>query len=204
MRTKCTHHRPAAGFTLVELLVVIAIVAIMLALAIPSYKSVTVQDRMASEIGDFMTGVELARSAAVKQGVPVTICASATPSAAAPACDGTDWSTGWIVFTDVANPANHTYSAAGGDTLLRVHAALQGGDTLTGSTGAIGAYGGTVNVLEFNRMGGTQITGNAANFNVFSLHDSANTAAWRRCVLVAGVGTSQLSTQSQNPGDDCP
>lgn len=204
MNTMHTHRKSAAGFTLVELLVVIAIVTIMLALGIPSYKSVTVQDRMASEIGDFTTDVELARSAAVKQGVPVTICASATPSAAAPACDGADWSTGWIVFTDVASPANQTYSSAGGDTLLRVHSALQGGDTLAGSTGAIGAYGGTLNVLEFNRMGGTQITGGSTEFDVFSLHDKANTVAWRRCLLVAGVGTGQLSTQYQNPGDDCP
>lgn len=204
MKTMHAHRKPAAGFTLVELLVVIAIVTVMLALAIPSYKSVTVQDRMASEIGDFTTDVELARSAAVKQGMPVTICASATPTAAAPACDGTDWSTGWIVFTDVASPANHIYSAAGGDTLLRVHSALQGGDTLAGSTGAIGAYAGTLNVLEFNRMGGTQIAGGSTEFDVFSLHDSANTVAWRRCLLVAGVGTSQLSTQYQNPGDDCP
>ncbi len=177
MNTMHTHRKPPAGFTLVELLVVIAIVAIMLALAVPSYKSVTVQDRMASEIGDFTTDVELARSAAVKQGVPVTICASANPTAAAPACGGTGWSTGWIVFTDVANPANQTYSAAGGDTLLRIHAALQGGDTLAGSSGAIGAYSGTLNVLEFNRMGGTQIAGGATQFDVFSLHDTANTVA---------------------------
>jgi type IV fimbrial biogenesis protein FimT len=204
MNTMHTHRKPTAGFTLVELLVVIAIVAIMLALAVPSYKSVTVQDRMASEIGDFTTDVELARSAAVKQGMPVTICASANPAAAAPACNGTDWSTGWIVFTDVASPPNQAYAAASGDTLLRIHAALQGGDTLAGSSGAIGAYGGTLNVLEFNRMGGTQITGGATQFDVFSLHDKANTVVWRRCLLVAGVGTGQLSTQYQNPGDDCP
>ena len=203
MNTMHTHREPTAGFTLVEMLVVIAIIAIMLALAVPSYKSVTVQDRMASEIGDFTTDVELARSAAVKQGVPVTICASTNPTAAAPACGGT-WSTGWIVFTDVVSPANQTYAAASGDTLLRIHAALQGGDTLAGSSGAIGAYSGTLNVLEFNRMGGTQIAGGATQFDVFSLHDTSNTVAWRRCLLVAGVGTNQLSTKYQNPGDDCP
>ena len=204
MNSLHTPRKPSAGFTLTELLVVVAIIAILLALGIPSYKSVTVQDRMASEIGDFTNDVELARSAAVKQGVPVTICASATPTAAAPACNGVNWSTGWIVFTDVASPANQTYSATGGDTLLRVHIALQSGDTMAGSTGAIGAYSGSVSVLEFNRMGGTQIAGGATQFDVFSLHDKANTLAWRRCLLVGGVGASQLSTQSQNPGDDCP
>ena len=180
------------------MLVVIAIVAILTALAVPSYKSVTTQDRMASEIGDLNGDIELARSAAIKQGVPATICASATatanPPTVIPVCstDATTWNTGWIVFTDVGGAggnSNQTYAAGGGDTLLRIHPPLQGGDTVNATLAA----------LTFNRMGGT------ANASTLSLHDSNSTAAWIRCLVVSPVGLASLNTASSgpNPGT-CP
>jgi len=193
------------GFTVVELMVVVAIVAIFLALAVPSYNGVITQNRMASEINDLANAMSLARSGAIRQGVNVTICASTNPTAAKPSCSGnSNWSTGWILFTDVAS--NQTYNTSSGDTLLGIHGALQNNDTLTGSTGAVGAYSGSVASVTFNRMGATIGADNltTTTFDVLTLHDSANTLAWRRCLLVSEVGTSQISTQTQNPGDDCP
>lgn len=208
MNSMRMHRGSTGGFTLVELMVVITIVAVILAYGIPSYNSVITQNRMASEINDLANAMDLARSSAIRQGVNVTICAStnSTSTTTTPACSGSSsWGTGWIVFTDI--PSNHTYSTASGDTLLQLHGALSSGDTLTGETGAIGAYGGNVASVTFNRMGAT--TGAATpltstTFDVLTLHNSANTVAWRRCLLVSEVGTSQISTQSQNPGDECP
>lgn len=200
------HRVRVSGFTVVELMVVIAIVAIFLTYAIPSYKSVMTQNRMASEINDLANSMSLARSGAIRQGVNVTICASANPTAAAPKCSkSASWDTGWIVFTDI--PSDQTYNTASGDTLLQVHGGLQNSDTLTGMTGAIGAYGGSVDSVTFNRMGATTDATTpltTTTFDVLTLHDSANTLAWRRCLLISEVGTSQISSQSQNPGDDCP
>ena len=200
MNSLHTPRRPSAGFTLTELLVVIAIIAILGALAVPSLKSVTAQDRMASEINDLNGDIELARSAAIKQGVTVTICAAATAAdttaANTASCAGgaTGWNAGWIVFTDVggaAGVANQTYAIASGDTLLRIHPALQGGDTVKTTVGS----------LTFNRMGGSAFAGNIT----LSLHDTNNTAAWLRCLVVSEVGLSVLNTATQgpNPGT-CP
>lgn len=199
MNTTRTLRRLSAGFTLTELLVVIAIVAIVSAFAIPSYKSVTAQDRMASEINDLNGDIELSRSAAIKQGVTVTICASATagitPPTSNPVCatSAAGWSGGWIVFTDVNGTngaSNQTYAATGtGDTLLRIHAPLQGGDTLNT----------TLTALTFNRMGGT------ANIGTLSLHDANSTAAWIRCLVISEVGVSTLNTATSGPSPgSCP
>lgn len=195
------YRTPAFGFTLTELLVVIAIIAILSAFAIPSYKSVTAQDRMASEINDLNGDIALARSAAIKQGVPVTICASATagmtPTSPPPACTATaaGWNGGWIVFTDVNGAggiSDQTYAAGTGDTLLRIHAPLQGGDTVNTTPAALAA-------LTFNRMGGT------TNAGTLSLHDANNTSAWRRCLVVSLVGASALNTATSGPSPGtCP
>lgn len=206
MNSMRMHRGSTGGFTLIELMVVITIVAVILAYGIPSYNSVITQNRMASEINDLANAMELARSSAIRQGVNVTICASANPTAGTPSCSGSSsWSTGWIVFTDIAS--NQTFNLASGDTLQQVHGALSSGDTLTGETGAVGAYGGNIASVTFNRMGAT--TGAATpltstTFDVITLHNSANTLAWRRCLVISEVGTSQISTQTQNPGDDCP
>jgi type IV fimbrial biogenesis protein FimT len=188
----------AAGYTLAELLVVIAIIAILGALGVSSYKSVTTQDRMLSELNDLNGDIELARSTAIKQGVNVTICAAVTASATnasnTSSCSGseTGWNSGWIVFTDVNGTngtSNQTYVTGTGDTLVRIHPALQGGDIVTT----------TLPSLTFNRMGGT------ANAGTLSLHDAKNTSAWTRCVAVSQVGLTEQNTASSgpNPGS-CP
>jgi type IV fimbrial biogenesis protein FimT len=193
MNTTRTLRKRSAGFSLMELLVVVAIIAVLSVIAVPSYKSITAQDRMASELSDLNGDIELARSAAIKQGVTVTICASNTagisPPATNPVCStsAAGWNAGWIVFTDVngANGlSNQVYAAATGDTLLRLHAPLQGKDTAA---------------LTFNRMGGT------GNAGTLSLHDVNKTAAWTRCLVVSEVGLAALNTSAVGPAPGtCP
>lgn len=203
MSTMQTHRRPADGFTIVELMVVITIIAVVMVFAIPSYKSVTTQSRMAGEINDLASDIELARSAAVKQGLTVTICPSTNPSAppstSAPACSGsTSWTTGWIVFIDTAG--NQTFTT-NGDTLLRVHGPFTGSDTLVFSTSSGAA------TITFNRMGGTKSLGSAPDFSstgTLTLHDSTNNAAWRRCVNLSEAGTITVDSPQNNTQESCP
>lgn len=204
MSTMRAHRRPAEGFTVIELMVVIAIVAIVMVFAIPSYKGVTTQSRMAGEINDLASDIALARSAAIKQGLTVTICPSAnpsaTPSTTAPACNAsTAWNTGWIVFIDTAN--NQTFTTSG-DTLLRVHGPFTGSDTLV-----LSATTGAPTSITFNRMGGTQSFGSATDFSsagTLTLHDSTNNAAWRRCVILSEAGTITVDSPQNNKQGSCP
>jgi type IV fimbrial biogenesis protein FimT len=93
-----------SGFNLFELLIVMSIVAIMAMIGIPSFKYVTAANRVSSEVNSLLGDMQYARSEAVKEGLPVTVCASANPTATAPSCSGSNaWQTGWIVFSDPTN-----------------------------------------------------------------------------------------------------
>ncbi len=61
------------GFTLIELLVTIAILAIILAFAAPSFVNLIENSRVSTQANTLLTAVNLARSEAVKQGIPMSI-----------------------------------------------------------------------------------------------------------------------------------
>jgi len=89
------------GFTLVELLVVLAVGSILLTIAIPGYAFLVNGSRLTAATNDLVSALHLARSEAIKRGLRVTICKTARPTAAPPACDPTaDWQQGWLVFAD--------------------------------------------------------------------------------------------------------
>jgi type IV fimbrial biogenesis protein FimT len=205
MNTMHAHRRRSMGFTVIELMVVVAIIAIITIFGIPSYKSVTTQNRMAGEINDLTTDIELARSTAVKQGLPVTICPStdptASPSGTTPSCTASsEWNTGWIVFVDVTG--NQTFNAGTGDVLLRTHGPFTGTDTLVSSSTSQ-----PLQNITFNRMGGTPSFGSVAgdtNTGTLTLHDATNNANWRNCVLLSEAGTITVDSPRNQQQTSCP
>ena len=86
------------GFTLTELIVVTAIVAILLGIAIPSYKYITTSYRMSAEVNGLLGDLQFARSEALKEGNGVTACVSTD---GATCTGGANWYAGWIVFSDL-------------------------------------------------------------------------------------------------------
>ena len=107
------------GFTLTELIVVSAIVAILLGIAIPSYKYISTSYRMSAEVNGLLGDLQFARSEALKEGNGVTACVS---SDGASCTGGADWSPGWIVFSD----PNANATVDGGERLLKVQSAFTG------------------------------------------------------------------------------
>jgi type IV fimbrial biogenesis protein FimT len=103
------------GFTLIELVVTLAVLAIVLAIAIPSFQDFLRRNRVAAETNNLTSALALARSEAVKLAQRVTVCGVADPSAETPACADDSWSSGWIVFVDTGDVGDAT-----GDTILRV------------------------------------------------------------------------------------
>lgn len=78
--------RPAGGFTLVELLVTISIVAILAALAFPSYREFSIRMAVTDNANNLIGALNVARSEAVKRG-----------RAAAVIANGGNWNDGWQV-----------------------------------------------------------------------------------------------------------
>jgi type IV fimbrial biogenesis protein FimT len=93
--------RPGNGFTLVELLVTLGIVAIVLTIGVPNFRSIIMDNRLASQANQFVTSVSMTRSVAVRYQRNATVCASANFDDPVPDCTvSTDWSNGWIVWVD--------------------------------------------------------------------------------------------------------
>jgi type IV fimbrial biogenesis protein FimT len=169
----------APGYTLMELLFVISIVAILAAIAIPSFKYVTTSYRISSEVNALLGDMQFARSVALKEGQWVTICASANGTQCVGS--GNVWNTGWIVFLDISQ--NQTIGA--NDAILRVQPAFTGGDTFTASVAAF--WYATYS------PGGYAPTGLPAAISL-NLHDSTNYSGWTRCLQVTQMGTPTTET----------
>ena len=87
------------GLTLVELMTTASVAALTLTLGVPSLQHALTGVQRGQAATELSASMLLARSEAVRRGVPVTVC----PSGDGVACtaDGPpDWSTGWILFAD--------------------------------------------------------------------------------------------------------
>ena len=97
----CTRGGLAGGFTLIELLVTISIMAILAAMAFPSFSYSLRNNRVGTQTNDFLAALNYARNEAVTRGRGVSICAANTSSGAPTTCgSAADWELGWMVFLD--------------------------------------------------------------------------------------------------------
>jgi type IV fimbrial biogenesis protein FimT len=168
--------RRSSGYTMIELIMVIVIVAILASVAIPSFRYVTNSNRISSEVNGLLGDLQFARSEAVKEGQPVTVCAASGPSYTG--CSGSsNWAAGWIVFLDTNGDQVHQNSEA----IVRTQPALGGTDTFI-------ATPGTFNAITYNRMGYAP-TLVATSVNI-TLHDSTWSTNWTRCVAINPIGTA--------------
>lgn len=76
------------GFTLWELLVTVMVIGIVLGIGVPNFQAFSRNGDIASAVNALVSAVHLSRTEAVKRQLPVTLCGTTTPLAAAPACDG--------------------------------------------------------------------------------------------------------------------
>lgn len=107
--------RYSRAFTLIELMITLAILAILLAIAAPSFRDIIQSNRTQTITNDLTTALQFARSEAVKRGVRVDICRRNEN-----ACDdAADWDKGWLVKIH-------------GGAVLRVWEATGDRDSVTG------------------------------------------------------------------------
>lgn len=172
--TLYTPFRRAAGFTITELLIVITIVAILGAIGIPTFRSITNSSRIAGEVNGLLGDLLLGRAEAVKRGLPVTVCMSSNGTSCTVA--GLTWQNGWIVFLD--NNADQTFNGA--DVLIKVQAPFTGTDTFVSDNSRSAT---------FNREGFATLKGAATNTStLITLHAAVATTASTRCLAVNSVG----------------
>jgi len=101
-----------SGFTLIELLISIVVLAVVLALGIPSFQEFIKNNRLAGQTNDLVMTIQMARNEAVKRGSGSVICASDDQATCS---DSDDWTTGWIVYSDIDQEGDYDDVPGGND-----------------------------------------------------------------------------------------
>lgn len=140
-------HDRVRGFTLTELLITVTVIGVLASLAAPSFVDLIRNNRAAGVATEIASGVNYARSEAIRRSTKVTICKSANPTASSPACAGSGgWQQGWIVFVDKGTGGSFESAS---DTLLRVGQPPGSNVTIASSTSGGVAFHG----IAFNARG---------------------------------------------------
>lgn len=164
-----------SGFSLLELMVVVTIASILAAVAIPSFRTFILNSQRSTAVNDLMASLQLARSEATKLGQPVVVCRSNT---AGTACDnGTNWSTGWLVFV---NTDNDSAVVDSGERILKLGAPMSGSIVITAASAPSGGY------FAFRSFGNSSSNGN------LRFCDSRGSAS-AKTIIISNSGRARIS-----------
>lgn len=158
----------AKGFTLVELMTVIAVVAILAAIALPSFQGSLRSNRVATASNELMASVALARTEAIRSRNPGVICTSTTGAG----CDG-DWNSGWLVWSDIDNSG----TVNGAETVVRY---VQGNPRLV--------LAGSATLMAFDGRG-RAIGGG----QTISVQPEGDITEPLRCVIIGATGQTRIA-----------
>lgn len=95
--------RRQRGFTLIELLITLSVAAVLIAIAIPNFRILILNNRLTTAANDVVVSINLARIEAIKRNASVQLCSndatSNGSSVIGTVCSGTTGGAGAIVAT---------------------------------------------------------------------------------------------------------
>jgi len=122
---------PARGFTLIELMVTVAVAAILLMVAVPSFKNMMLSNRLTAAANEMVGSINTARMEAIKRNTTTLVCGDG--SVYVGACGGTG--------TKVRAPITGIDTPLQLTGFVGISFSAQG---LAHKTGGSGLYGGIV------------------------------------------------------------
>ncbi len=141
-------------------------------------QNIVYEQRLTAYVNELFGDLQLARSEAIKRVAQVTLCKSSDGAA----CSTTsNWQSGWIVFVD----SNGNESVDSGETIIKVHQALESGVTLR--------YGTSQDYVYYKS------DGTAWPNATFTFCDSRG-ATYARAIIVWTSGRARTSSKASDGG----
>lgn len=183
-------HAFVKGFTLIELMVTVALVAILIAVAVPSLTTFQRNSQLTAFSNTMLASINTARGEAMKRGRYAMLVPA----------DGTNWSSGWIVFVDINR--SQAYEAANDVTILM-------GDlppdylTISGS----GSTANSPPYIMFDASGYSKLKSGSFGASTFEIkrNDVSGTVqlAQTRRIKTASTGRVRVCTPSSSTDLQC-
>ena len=189
----------AGGFSLIELMITILVVAILTAVAWPSFRDFMHRNTVASQSNQVLAAMQYARNEAVTRRYPVALCASTSGTACT---SGTNFEEGWMIWRDSALSGIPSYSAAAKDELLRVTSA-QNGVSIRSFGGS-----GTADLIAFDQRGAVMGAGGGVTNIVVCAKTSSSDSLGENTARVPGKyvrvdPSGRITVQSLATADTC-
>jgi type IV fimbrial biogenesis protein FimT len=192
----------ARGFTIVELMITVTVAAVLLALALPSFRETIVSSNVTETTNQLIGDLNLARSEAVRRGTLVAVISTSGTN---------NWSGGWRVETDGDFLANGTFAwpitAATKDVLLRTNPGVNAANSYAVKTAfaGIGCVGPAttpaVGMVIFNAQGTQPCNVSKFHINVCRPDSQPAKSKWIT-VDTSGMTKSQTNTAA-SPAPAC-
>lgn len=174
-------HCPCApGYTLLDLLVAIAVGALLLLLAVPSYRAWIADAELRDRVEALVNALSLARAEAIKRDARVNLCHSADGVQCA-AIGG--WETGWLVYAD----ANRNGELDDDETVIRVEGPARPGITMQGNR-PVADY------VSYTGLGHTRMINGALQMGTFAICRTGTNAT---DVVLANGGRVRVNRTSR-------
>lgn len=142
------YRNTARGFTLIEMMVALTVFAILLGVAMPSFRNAGLPSQLRAVANNVVAASQIARSEAIKRNATVTLCVSSDGKN----CGTGNWQQGWIVTMGGGVPLHSEPAAPVG---FRVTPAA-GSNALTFDATGLGASPDTFTVCRQTPTAGPQ------------------------------------------------
>lgn len=169
------------GFSLLELMITLAVGAVLMTIAVPSFKRIMSKTDVTQTANDLIGDVATARTQAATRGVL---------SCVVPV--GGDWLDGWQVMVDSDNDGT---CGNGTDEVIRQH------DALSPEFAMSADRGGTA-ITNIDYLPDGSVSGSTADTNVM-LCKEANGKAQRTIVRLRASGSADARRDTTNTGPNC-
>ncbi|WP_428633989.1 GspH/FimT family pseudopilin [Sedimenticola sp.] len=170
--------RSQSGITLTELIMALGVGTILTTMAIPAFSTILEEDRILTQVYEFVGQLSYARHTAITQGREINLCKSNDGET----CNSDlEWKDGWIIYADTSS--DHKRSPD--ETLLRVHHGTHDKITIHYKAGF-----GQNNYVAYNPLGNTSYNG------TFTFCANSNEVAPRAVIIYRG--RARLSRRKAN------